>query len=65
MKQLELFKDFVFDNRVKELEYAIKISNYLNNWPPNSLDIVLECSKLFKVLNATVFEKYDSIRVNK
>ncbi len=60
-RQMELFSENVYDNRVKRLDYAIKLSASINCWYPNALKNVRECVKLFGVNHQTVFESYSRL----
>lgn len=57
-EQLELFSNEVFDNRIKRLNYALKISHRLHGWHPYKLDNLHECVKLFKVSYEDVIKQY-------
>lgn len=57
--QLELFSESYYDNRVKRLCYAMKLSNGINRWCPNNLDSIKECVRLFGVNHETVFKHWD------
>lgn len=59
--QMELFSEEFFDNRVKRLDYAIRLSHNIEGWRPYSVDRVKECVKLFGVNHQTVFESYSRL----
>ena len=61
VEQLELFSEESYDNRVKRLSYALRISYDLNGWRPYKLDNVSKCVRMFKVSHEQVWREWEKV----